>query len=201
MTKQWQRDLRHDEFYKRAKSEGYRSRAVFKLKQINNRFKIFKKGDIVLDLGAAPGGWSEVALEFVGTNGLVIGVDLVRIKPLENVIFLVGDITDEGLVDVLKKKVNNKMVNILISDAAPNISGNYSIDQARSVYLASAALKIAEHLLIQNGNFIVKVFEGEDFNSFINQVKKRFRKYKIFSPKASRARSSETYIIGLGFNK
>jgi 23S rRNA (uridine2552-2'-O)-methyltransferase len=199
MTKTWQRERKKDGYYKRAKQEGYHSRAAYKLKQINNKFKIFHRKDIVLDLGAAPGGWSQVASELIGEYGHVIGVDLVSVSAFGNVEFIVGDITDHGLSDILIEKMDNKKINVIISDAAPNISGNYSIDQAKSIFLAESALNLAIRLLAQGGNFVVKVFEGEDFKEFIDKVKDKFHSRKIFSPKASRARSSEVYVIGLGF--
>lgn len=201
MSKQWQIAHKHDGYYKRAKAEGYRSRAAFKLKQINNKFKIFRPGDIVLDLGAAPGGWSQAALEMVGTSGLVIGIDLEHINPLENAIFLEGDITDNGVVDLINEHTKGSEIQVVISDAAPNISGNYGLDQARSVYLAETALDLAKKVLKPNGNFVVKVFEGVDFKEFLDHVKISFKTYKRFSPQASRTRSSEIYVIGLGFIK
>ena len=204
MGKQWQRMHKKDTYYKRAKAEGYRSRAAYKLKEINSKFNIIHKSDVVLDLGAAPGGWSQVAAELVGANGLVIGVDLDRINPIKNfsnVFFLTGDITDAKIVDTITEKMMGRDVNIIISDAAPNISGNYSVDQANSIYLAEAALKLADQLLVPKGNFIVKVFEGEDFKEFIDRVKSKFQKRRIFSPKASRSRSSEVYVMGFDLKK
>lgn len=201
MTKQWLKDHKQDSYYKRAKIEGYRSRAAYKLMEIHKRFRLFRLGYIVLDLGAAPGGWSQVATKLVGKTGMVIGIDLSPIKPLinENTIFIKGDMTDNSVIEQIKKITNNAPINIVLSDAAPNISGNYSVDQAKSIYLAENAIYIAEQVLAKNGKLVVKVFEGQDFQNFIKRVKEKFRKYRIFSPKASRARSSEVYIIGEGF--
>jgi 23S rRNA (uridine2552-2'-O)-methyltransferase len=199
MTKQWLKTHKHDSYYKKAKTEGYRSRSAYKLLQINNKFKVIHQGNVVLDLGAAPGGWSQAAAELVGKNGIVIGIDLDPIKKINNVIFLVGDITDPKIVDSINEHLNDKSIDIIISDAAPNISGNYSMDQARSVFLAESALDLAKQLLKANGNFVVKVFEGEDFPQFYSKLKILFRRSKKFSPKASRTRSSEIYVIGLGF--
>jgi len=192
---------KHDSYYRQAKAHGYRSRAAYKLQQINNKFKLIRRGNVVLDLGAAPGGWLQVASELVGEKGKVLGVDLNRIKELPNVTLLIGDITDPKLIDSIKAHLSDGCVDVVISDVAPNISGNYSIDQARSVFLAKAALNLAKQFLRPNGNFVVKVFEGEDFQEFFNQLKKLFRQSKKFSPQASRARSSEIYVIGLGFKK
>jgi 23S rRNA (uridine2552-2'-O)-methyltransferase len=201
MTKQWQRMRKKDDYYKQAKAHGYRSRAAYKLKQINNKFKIFRRGDKVLDLGAAPGGWSQVAVELVGETGDVLGIDLESISSIEHATFVIGDITDKDLIEAIFEHFNNAKINIVMSDAAPNISGNYSVDQARSVYIAQAALNIAQKCLTLGGNFIVKVFEGEDFKEFLDSVKDDFHKARIYSPKASRARSSEVYVIGIGFKK
>lgn len=199
MSKQWVKMHKHDSYYRKARSEGYRSRAAYKLKQINNKFKIFRPGNIVLDLGAAPGGWSQVAAELVGENGLVIGVDLNPIEDINNTILLIGDITDNQIIAQLKSHLNDNYVDVVISDAAPNISGNYSIDQAKSVFLANSALNLAEQFLKINGKFVVKVFEGEDFQQFVSKIKNRFDRVRNFSPQASRSRSSEVYVIALGF--
>jgi 23S rRNA (uridine2552-2'-O)-methyltransferase len=202
MTKRWQRQRKNDQYYKQAKTKGYRSRAAYKLKQIHDRFKIFRRGDIVLDLGAAPGGWSQVAGELVGENGVVIGVDLDHISPInssETVKFIVGDITEPGLINTISDLTDDRKINVIISDAAPNITGNYSMDQAKSIYLAESVLNIAKQLLNANGKLIIKVFEGEDFKQFFNELKNHFFKVRRYSPKASRARSSEIYVIGFGF--
>jgi 23S rRNA (uridine2552-2'-O)-methyltransferase len=201
MTKQWQSMHKHDSYYKQAKAQGYRSRAAFKLKQINNKFKIIRSGDLVLDLGAAPGGWSQVAAELAGKDGKIIGIDLQAISKLNNAIFLIGDITDPHVIELISEHKNDAEINVVISDAAPNISGNYTMDQARSVYLAECSLKIVKQLLKSGGNFVVKVFEGEDFKQFYEKVKNNFQYIKIYSPKASRARSSEVYVIAKGFQR
>jgi 23S rRNA (uridine2552-2'-O)-methyltransferase len=184
-----------EHFYKEAKRLGYRARSAFKLKQIHKRFDIFSKGDTVLDLGAAPGGWSQVAKEFVGENGKVIGVDILPIKPIENVQFLQGDITDSETVKELKQKLNRRKADVVLSDMSPDISGTYSVDQARSIWLGEHALDVAEQLLKPKGTFICKIFEGEDTKEFLDKIKRRFYIVKKFSPKASRKSSSEIYII------
>lgn len=199
MSKQWQRMHKHDTYYKQAKSTGYRSRAVYKLLQIDKKFKVFRRGDHVLDLGAAPGGWAQAAINMVGSSGSVVGIDLEQIRPLEGAKFLIGDITDNDVIEVIKNGSELDKFEIIISDAAPNISGNYSIDQANSIYLAEAAVKIVMELLKMNGNFVVKIFEGEDFNEFFNHVKTLFRFCRKYSPQASRARSSEIYVVCKGF--
>ena len=191
----WHEERKKEHFYKEAKRHGYRARSAFKLKQIHNRFDIFSKGDTVLDLGAAPGGWSQVAKEIVGENGRVIGLDILPIKPIEKVHFIQGDITDSKTVEELKQQLNNRKVDVIISDMSPDISGTYSVDQARSIWLGENALDVAEQLLKPNGTFVCKIFEGEDTKGFLDKVKRRFYIVKKFLPKASRKSSSEIYII------
>jgi 23S rRNA (uridine2552-2'-O)-methyltransferase len=199
MTKRWQRDHKNDPYYKKAKAEGYRSRAAYKLKQINDKYHVIHRGDIVLDLGAAPGGWSQVAKELVGKKGQIVGLDLKRIKPLSDVVFLVGDISDEDIIEQIQENIDTNHVDVIISDAAPNISGNYSVDQARSIFLAETAFNLCQKILGPTGNFVVKVFEGEDFKQFYDEIKNSFKTSHLFSPKASRASTSEIYVIGLGY--
>ena len=201
MSKQWQKMRKHDTYYKQAKAHGYRSRAAYKLKQINNKFNVIRRGDTVLDLGAAPGGWSQVAVELTGDEGDVIGIDIEPIKNITNAIFLIGDITNDQIVNILQEQLKDNEIDVVLWDAAPNISGNYSLDQARSVHLAENAMNISKQLLKTNGNFVVKVFEGEDFQRFLAQVKTGFRTCRIYSPNASRSRSSEVYAICKGFRK
>lgn len=189
---------RKDGYYHKAKEEGYRSRAIYKLKQIDERFYIFDWGDIVVDLGAAPGSWSEYAVEKVG-EGNVLAIDLDHIRDLEGVEIYQGDLTDDEVLNRLSIIAGD--VDVVISDMAPNISGNYSMDHARSVYLAQRALKFCKTSLKEGGNFVVKVFQGEDFNYFMNQVQENFDFVKAHSPKASRDSSSEMYIIGKDFSR
>lgn len=194
MSKNWQKDY----YYKKAKSQGYRSRAAFKLKQINKRYKIIEKDDIVIDLGACPGGWSQVAKEIVGKNGIVIGVDLKKISPIDGITFIKGNVADKEVINKVRKKIS--YADVVLSDMSPNISGNYSKDHASSIHLANLAFKISRVLLKNGGNFVVKVFEGDMFKEFFEEVKSSFNFIKIHSPKASRSSSSEVYVIGKGFN-
>jgi 23S rRNA (uridine2552-2'-O)-methyltransferase len=195
----WYSERKREHFYKTAKKEGYRSRSAYKLKQIQKKFHIIKKGAIVVDLGAAPGGWSQVATELTGKNGLVIGVDLQPIKPIDGAIFIIGDMTKSETIENIKKKIQNKAVDVVISDMSPNISGNYSMDHARSIWLAENALKFAEEFLKPNGNFLCKIFEGESVKEFIDRVKSSFKIVKLHAPPASRKSSSEIYIVAKGF--
>jgi len=182
---------RSDAFQRRARREGYRSRSVYKLMDIQKRSKIFRKDDTVLDLGAAPGGWSQVALEYIGEDGKLVGVDLQHILPLKGAQFLQGDIREPETRKELEKLVPK--ADVVLSDMSPNLSGNYSVDQARSVELASFALEIASER--KANSFVVKVFEGSDFQDFRKTVIDEFGSVRTLSPEASRKQSSEVYLI------
>ena len=196
-------ELTRDRFYKRAKEEGYRSRSAYKLMQIEDRFKLINTGDVVIDLGAAPGGWSQVAKTWVGDNGVVISVDLQHIEKIEHVVIIKSDITDaEATIKAIKGTNSLKgrdTVDVVISDVAPNLSGNRDYDQFRSLELSKSALCIASALLRAEGNFVTKIFQGDYYNQFYKAVKDRFRNTKAYSPGASRKRSAEVYVIGKGF--
>jgi len=182
---------RSDAFQRRARREGYRSRSVYKLMDIQKRSKIFREDDTVLDLGAAPGGWSQVALEYIGEDGKLVGVDLQHILPLKGAQFLQGDIREPETRKELEKLVPK--ADVVLSDMSPNLSGNYSVDQARSVELASFALEIASER--KANSFVVKVFEGSDFQDFRKAVIDEFGSVRTLSPEASRKQSSEVYLI------
>lgn len=182
---------RSDAFQRRARREGYRSRSVYKLMDIQKRSKIFRKDDTVLDLGAAPGGWSQIALEYIGEDGKLIGVDLQHILPLKGAQFLQGDIREPETRKELEKLVPK--ADVVLSDMSPNLSGNYSVDQARSVELALFALEIASER--KANSFVVKVFEGSDFQDFRKAVIDEFGSVRTLSPEASRKQSSEVYLI------
>ena len=182
---------RTDAFQRRARREGYRARSVYKLMDIQKRSKIFRKDDTVLDLGAAPGGWSQVALEYIGEDGKLVGVDLQHILPLKGAQFLQGDIREPETRKELEKIVPK--ADVVLSDMSPNLSGNYSVDQARSVELSSLALQIASE---RKANcFVAKVFEGSDFQDFRQAVIDEFGSVRTLSPEASRKQSSEVYLI------
>ncbi|HEC94394.1 MAG TPA: RlmE family RNA methyltransferase [Thermoplasmatales archaeon] len=199
MATRWYRRRKQEFYYKKAKKEGYRARSAFKLLQIQQKYGVLKKGDTVLDLGAAPGGWSQVAKEIVGETGNVIGIDLLPIKPLKGVYFIQGDIMDAETKDMVKEVIRDSKVDAVISDMSPNISGNYSLDQARSVWLCEYALSYAEEFLKEKGNFVCKVFEGKDFLSLRKKIKDRFQRVENVIPKASRKTSSEVYLVALSF--
>ncbi len=189
---------REDYFYRKAKKEGYRSRASYKLQQINAKYNVIRPGNIVVDLGAAPGGWLQVAKEISG--GFVMGIDIQEIEPIEGVETLLGDITDpftlKKILDIIEKMGG---ADVVICDASPNLSGNWSLDHARSIDLCNSALNIAIKILKPGGNFVVKVFRGDMFSDFLAAVKKQFIFTKAYGPKASRKESAEIYVIGKGF--
>jgi len=191
----WYQEKKHEHFYREAKRLGYRARSAFKLKQINKKFGIFSKNDVVVDLGAAPGGWSQVVQEIVGNQGKIIGVDILTVKPIERVKFIQGDITDNETFQKINQELNYSHADVVLSDLSPDISGNYSIDQARSLWLCECAFNIATRLLKPGGIFLCKIFEGQDTKDFIELLRNSFSTVKKFTPVASRKRSSEIYII------
>ncbi len=197
MSKRWVRGRKREHYHRQAKKAGYRSRSAFKLKQINDKFNVISQQDIVIDLGAAPGGWSQVAKEMVGPKGVVVGVDLQRIEPADGITFIRGDATKPEILKKITAMVSK--ADVVVSDMSPNITGNYSMDHARSIELAEKALEIAKKLLKENGNIVIKVFQGDLFDDYLNKIKALFRFTKRHSPKASRKSSSEVYIIGKGF--
>jgi len=194
-------DLKSDRFYKKAKKEGYRSRSAFKLLQIVNKFEVIKEGDTVVDLGAAPGGWSQVAKGLVGDKGVIISVDLQRIEEIEDVVIIKSDITrEEETIKAIKDVVKRRYaVNVVLSDASPKLSGNRSYDHFQSFELSESALNIACALLMKNGNFVAKIFQGVYYNKFYRAVKEKFGYARAYSPEASRKRSAEVYVIGKGY--
>lgn len=200
MTKRWISERKKDHYYRLAKQKGYRSRAAYKLIQTNRKFNIIKKGDVVVDLGAAPGGWSQVAKEIVGERGKVVAVDLLNIKPIDGVEFYKGDIRDEEFIKYLLDSLNKK-VDVVISDMLPKITGNRSIDHTRSIDLCEHAFAFAKYVLRPKGNFVVKVFEGDLFNSYFNKIKENFEFCKAYGPKASIKSTKEIYIIAKGFKR
>lgn len=198
MSRKWLRERSKDAWYKLAKKEGWRTRASFKLLQLDERNHIFFEGARVVDLGAAPGGWSQVAYELVGPEGKVVGVDLDKIEPLEGVTFLRGDMTSPDTVARTLEACGG-VADIVISDMSPNISGAYATDHARSIHLCESALTFAEKVLVREGTFVTKVFEGDLFPQFINKVRTIFEEVKVANPPASRSASSEVYVVAKGF--
>ena len=202
MPKAWIQERKRDYYYRKAKEEKYRSRAAYKLFQAIEKYHFMKRGDVVVDLGAAPGGWVQAARKNVGTKGFVLGVDLKPIEPFpqSNVRTIIGDINEQETQEQISSMLPRK-ADVVISDASPNISGIWEVDHARQIDLAHQALKIALETLRPPGNFLVKVFEGDLLVDFINEVKRHFEIVRIIKPKASRAKSSEMFVLGMRLKK
>ncbi|ORU90046.1 MAG: 23S rRNA methyltransferase [Cycloclasticus sp. symbiont of Poecilosclerida sp. M] len=194
----WLKEHFKDEYVKKAQQLGLRSRAVFKLEEIDQKEKLIKQGQIVVDLGAAPGGWSEYAYKKMSGKGVVIALDLLDIEPITGVDFIRGDFSDDETFEALQSLIKNRPVDVVLSDIAPNMSGAKSVDQARSMYLAELALDFAQSALGKNGTFLIKLFQGEGFDAYVLQAKKTFTRVVIRKPKASRPRSREVYLLATG---
>jgi 23S rRNA (uridine2552-2'-O)-methyltransferase len=189
---------RRDYYYKKAKEEKYRSRAAYKLQQSIRKYRFMKPRDTVVDLGAAPGGWTQVASKTIGEQGIVLGIDLKEIEPFTepNACSIVGDITKPETIEQIKE-ILPKPADVVISDASQNLSGAWELDHARQIDLARQALQIALGVLRASGNFFVKIFQGDMTEDFVAEVKRHFDRVEIVKPKASRMRSAEIYILGL----
>lgn len=203
MAGDWRRQQRKDPYHRAARKTGYRARSAYKLKQIQTRHRVIKPGDTVVDLGAAPGGWTQVALELVGEEGHVVALDIAPMRPIDGVRIIKGDITKQATVDKLLDHLANETgvgeVDTVISDMSPNLSGNYSMDQAQSAWLAEHALEFAKKTLCDDGNLVVKIFEGEDFQPYRDRLKALFRNVRTEHPPASRKSSSEVYLLAKGY--
>ncbi|SRR5579883_442393 len=197
-SRRWLKEHFSDTYVKQAQQAGYRSRAVYKLLELQERDKLFKPGMVVVDLGAAPGGWSQLVTEYVGPKGKVFALDILPMDPIPGVDFIQGDFTDETCLNALIERLGDTEVNWVLSDMAPNMSGQNSVDQPRSMYLAELALDFALKILPENGGFLVKLFQGTEFDQFLKTIRTHFKKVVIRKPKASRGRSPEIYILGLG---
>ena len=195
----WLKEHFDDHFVQKAQKMGLRSRAAFKLEEINQQDKLIKPGMTVVDLGSAPGSWSQFCVGLVGDKGTVIACDILPMDPINGVSFLQGDFREEAVLAALLSRINGKNVDIVLSDMAPNMSGNSTVDQSRSMYLVELALEMCNNVLKKNGSFVVKVFHGEGFEPFVQQVRSVFTTVRIRKPDSSRARSSETYIVATGF--
>ncbi len=199
----WLKEHFDDEYVKRSQKEGYRSRAVYKLQEIQQKDNLIRQNMQVVDLGAAPGGWSQYAVELVGKNGRVIASDILPIDPLPFVEFIKGDFTEESvlneILDVLANNEKKQGADVVISDMAPNMTGVEATDQPRSIYLCELALDMACQILKPGGAFVAKVFQGDGSDAFLKEVRNHFKKVKVRKPKASRPRSREVYIVAQGF--
>lgn len=194
-SRRWLREHFSDTYVKQAHKAGLRSRAVFKLQEIQERDKLFKPGMTVIDLGAAPGGWSEFIVKIVGEKGRVIALDILPMESIAGVEFIQGDFKQEAVFQQLLQCLGNKKVDWVISDLAPNLSGIDSVDQPKFIALAELSLDLALRILHEQGGFLIKVFQGEGFDAFLAEIRRRFKKVVIRKPKASRGRSREVYIL------
>lgn len=195
----WLQEHFQDEYVKLAQSQGWRSRAVFKLIELQEKDQIIKPAMNVIDLGAAPGGWSQYVRTIVGKKSKVVALDILPIEPLEGVELIQGDFRAALVLDELYAVLEGAPVDLVLSDMAPNMSGNKGIDQPNSIYLCELALDTARNVLVSGGAFLVKTFQGEGFESFLHDVRQSFSKVVIRKPKASRSRSNEVYILAKGF--
>ena len=202
LPKSWIKQRKKDYYYRKAKEEKFRSRAAYKLLQTVQKYKFMKRGDVVVDLGAAPGGWIQAARKIVGEEGFILGVDIKPIEPFEeeNIITIVADITDPKTIETIRNLLP-RPADVVISDVSPKISGIWEVDHARQIDLALSSMKIACGVLKPRGNFFVKVFEGDMLKDFLDKLKERFSVVKLVKPKASRAKSSELYILALGLKQ
>jgi len=199
-SKAWIKERKNEYYYKKAKAENYRSRATYKLSQTINKYHFIKYGDIVVDLGAAPGGWIQAARKVAGKKGFVLGVDLKPIEPFVQpyIRTIAADMTEAETITQIQSFLPRK-ADVVLSDMSPNISGVWEVDHAKQIDLATKALETAQKILRPDGTFFVKVFEGDLMNQFIKKIKQNFAEVKLIKPKASRAQSSEMYILALGF--
>lgn len=188
----------NDEFVKRAQKEGYRARAAYKLIEIDDKDKLIKPGMTIVDLGSTPGSWSQVVVQRLKGNGKVIALDILDMTGIAGVTFIQGDFREEAVLKQLQDAINNKPVDLVIADMAPNISGVKDVDQAGAAYLTELALQFSQDWLKPNGNFLVKVFIGAGFDDIVKTMRQHFDKVVTRKPKASRDRSSEVYLLGLG---
>ena len=196
---QWMQEHFDDEYVKLAQAQGYRSRAVFKLAEIQEKDSLIKTGMNIVDLGAAPGGWSQFAQQRLGKENKLIALDILPMDAISGVDFIQGDFREQAVMDELFSVLDGLAVPLVMSDMAPNMSGNKAVDLPRSLYLCELALDTAKNILAKNGSFLVKVFQGEGFENFHRDVQNYFAKVVIRKPKASRPRSNEVYILAKGF--
>lgn len=198
-SREWLDRHVNDEYVQRAQVDGYRSRAVYKLLEIQQKDQLIQPGDVVVDLGAAPGGWSQVALELVGEKGAVFALDILQMEAIDGVTFIEGDFREQQPFDKLREALDGRDVDLVISDMAPNLSGMATVDQPRSIYLCELALDFAVQTLKPGGNFLTKIFQGEGFDAYLRQLRENFASIMTRKPQSSRSKSSEVYLIGHDF--
>lgn len=195
-SKAWMREHVTDPYVQMAQKDGYRSRAAYKLIEMDERDHLIKPGMIVVDLGAAPGGWTQVVAKKIGSSGVLVAFDILPMDPVHGAVFIQGDFREDAALAQLDEAVAGRPVDLVISDIAPNISGIGTADQARSMHLAELALEFAAQHLKPAGSFLVKVFQGEGFDDFVREMRQQFAQVMVRKPKASRNRSTEVYMLG-----
>lgn len=198
-SQRWLKEHFDDQFVQKAQKQGLRSRAVFKLEEIQKRDKLIKKGQTVVDLGAAPGGWSQYIADYFNGDGQIIACDILAMDPIAGVDFLQGDFREEPVLEALLERIGGKNVDVVLSDMAPNMSGNGTVDQARSMYLVELALDMCHQVLKPGGSFVVKVFQGQGFEPFLKDIRAAFSHVKTRKPESSRARSREVYLVATDY--
>jgi 23S rRNA (uridine2552-2'-O)-methyltransferase len=198
-SRRWLDEHVNDPYVKQAQKDGYRSRASYKLLELNEKDKLIRPGMLVMDLGSTPGGWSQVAGRLVGDRGRVIATDILKMDALENVDFILGDFTEEAVFKQILELLNGRRVDLVLSDISPNITGINSADQASSIYLTELALDMVKQVLKPQGNFVAKVFQGEGSDDYLKQVRACFEKVVVRKPDASRSRSREVYFVAKNF--
>jgi 23S rRNA (uridine2552-2'-O)-methyltransferase len=198
-SKAWLKEHRDDVYVQRAQKEGYRSRACYKLIELNEKDRLLKPGMMVVDLGSAPGGWSQVAASIVGVKGRVIATDILPMDTLEDVDFIQGDFTEDAVFESLLQAIGDEPVDLVMSDMAPNMSGMTAVDQPRAMYLVELAVDMASRVLAPKGAFVAKVFQGEGFDELFKSLREQYQTVLTRKPDASRPRSREVYIVAKGF--
>lgn len=198
-SQRWMKEHFDDPYVKKSQKDGYRSRAVYKLEELDLKYRLLKPGCTIVDLGAAPGGWSQYAAYKIGSKGKIFALDILPMDPLPDVSFIQGDFREEVVLNELMALIGEQKATLVLSDMAPNMSGMDAIDQPKAMYLAELALELARDVLAEGGSYVVKVFQGEGFDEYIRQCKDSFAKVMIRKPDASRARSREVYVVAQGF--
>jgi len=200
-SQRWLKEHFDDIYVQKAQQEGYRSRAVYKLMEIQEKDRLIRPGMVVVELGAAPGGWSQYVAQCLGGRGRMIALDILPMDALADVTFIQGDFREQAVLDVLYAELGDSAVNLVISDMAPNTSGVRSVDQAKSMYLVELALDFAQSRLAPGGDFLTKIFHGPGFDTLLRSLKSQFLTVQTRKPEASRARSQETYLLARGFGR
>ncbi len=194
----WLKEHFNDPYVQKAKQEGWRSRAVYKLQEVDDKDKLFRPGMCVVDLGAAPGGWSQWTTHKVGSKGEVFALDILPVEPFAGVTFIQGDFREDDVYNNLLNSLNGRSVDVVISDMAPNMSGNKGVDIPRAMYLVELCVELADQVLKKDGDLLMKVFQGEGYNLLIADLKSKYNKVITRKPLASRARSKEIYLLARG---